>query len=351
MEAPLDAFLRLRDSDGARMHGVRSGFRNKRVRRLIWPLVCNLSATEPLAGSTMDTQISLDVPRAMHFDCCHGWAPTLRQKNLAQLSRVLAAVFPQRRTEALSNLPHYYQGAHDIASVLLLQVGPAAASGIMQMLVRSQLQGFVRPSLEPAIALLRLLLPLVGVADRDVCSALSLCLGNAGVDVPHFALPWLLTWFSHNTVSLEALGRLFDAFLSGHPLLPLYVSAALLVECRDRVLALEHEDYGPAHATLTELPLHFGSGRVVDAVIARAEALFQRHPPQSLLASAPREVHDTLQVQWPEAVAPARNAWGGRSRHSTPWSNTTIAAALLLGGAVAAVVFAIGIARWSTVGK
>ncbi len=44
---------------------------------------------------------------------------------------------------------------------------------------------------------------------------------------PFFALPWFITWFSHNVNDLNIVARLFDVFMGSHPLLPLYVSASV----------------------------------------------------------------------------------------------------------------------------
>ncbi len=45
---------------------------------------------------------------------------------------------------------------------------------------------------------------------------------------PYFALPWILTWFSHSLHDLDTISRLFDLFLVSHPLLPLYMAAAVM---------------------------------------------------------------------------------------------------------------------------
>lgn len=39
---------------------------------------------------------------------------------------------------------------------------------------------------------------------------------------------WLLTWFAHDVPSLPQTARLFDLFLSSHPLMPLYVAAVVI---------------------------------------------------------------------------------------------------------------------------
>ena len=37
-----------------------------------------------------------------------------------------------------------------------------------------------------------------------------------------------MTWFAHDVPSLGQIARLFDLFLSSHPLLPLYVAAVAI---------------------------------------------------------------------------------------------------------------------------
>lgn len=45
---------------------------------------------------------------------------------------------------------------------------------------------------------------------------------------PYFALSWFITWFSHNVPELDDAARIFDVFLSSHPLMPLYFAAAAM---------------------------------------------------------------------------------------------------------------------------
>ena len=46
--------------------------------------------------------------------------------------------------------------------------------------------------------------------------------------LPYFALSWYITWFAHDVKSLPAAARLFDLFLSSHPLMPLYVGVVAM---------------------------------------------------------------------------------------------------------------------------
>ena len=42
-----------------------------------------------------------------------------------------------------------------------------------------------------------------------------------------FALSWLITWYGHVIAEHKYIVRLFDFFVATHPLMPLYVAAAM----------------------------------------------------------------------------------------------------------------------------
>lgn len=43
----------------------------------------------------------------------------------------------------------------------------------------------------------------------------------------YFSLSWLITWYGHVVQSQEQASRLMDLFLSSHPLMPIYLAAAV----------------------------------------------------------------------------------------------------------------------------
>ena len=42
-----------------------------------------------------------------------------------------------------------------------------------------------------------------------------------------FALSWLITWYGHVINEHKYVVRLFDFFVAAHPLMPLYIAAAM----------------------------------------------------------------------------------------------------------------------------
>jgi hypothetical protein len=185
---------------------------------------------------------------------------------------------------------HYYQGLHDVASVLLLVAGEPSAFDMLCRLSVGHLRDATRPSLDAVIELLGLLGPIVAAADEELARFLQ----QQGLP-PFYALSWAITWFAHDlrdfgevrvrawcvcvcvcvvgcaegwgeqlgcfvtaargvTVNcrlppaaaaahpahtLEQVCRLFDLFMATHPLMPLYVGAAAMHSQRAQLLAAE----------------------------------------------------------------------------------------------------------------
>lgn len=88
---------------------------------------------------------------------------------------------------------HYYQGLHDVASVLLLVAGEPAAFDMLCQLSTGHLRDATRSSLDPVIELLGLMGPIVAAADEELANFLS----KQGLP-PFYALSWFITWFSHD---------------------------------------------------------------------------------------------------------------------------------------------------------
>lgn len=170
---------------------------------------------------------------------------------------------------------HYYQGYHDVACIFLSTLGgtssgripgipgtlpplaPAIASGldlpaaVLLQVSQSHFRDCMRPDFMCLQTALRLaLFPLIAVADPDVHAHLY------DVDMePFFAISWILTWFAHEIRDTAAVKRLFDVFLVSHPLMPIYMSVAMVVHPINRreVLATER-DFADVHQTLAGLP-------------------------------------------------------------------------------------------------
>ena len=175
----------------------------------------------------------------------------------------------------------YYQGYHDVASIFLAALGGASTKTMQQhppssgdnsnasvteqatsmgldlsmhVLYQISLSHFREPMRNNFLQLqatLRLVLfPLLYMMDPELHAHLHAC----GME-PFFALSWVITWFSHDIRDTALVKRLFDVFLVSHPLMPIYLSVAMLCHPNNRqeVLATPCE-FAELHNTLSGLP-------------------------------------------------------------------------------------------------
>lgn len=99
---------------------------------------------------------------------------------------------------------HYYQGLHDVASVLLLVAGERPAFTLLCRLATGHLRDATRETLDPVIELLGLMGPILEAADP----ALAGHLRGAGLP-PFYALSWMLTWFAHDLADFGEVSGFF----------------------------------------------------------------------------------------------------------------------------------------------
>jgi hypothetical protein len=167
----------------------------------------------------------------------------------------------------------YYQGFHDVACIFLSSLGGGGSGPIppnssslqtlaasMRLDLPSQVLGQVAKShfrdamrsnfIQLQVALRLILFPLLARFDPEVHAHLYYC------DMePFFALPWVITWFSHDIRDTALAKRLFDAFIVSHPLFPLYLSAAMILHPINRMEILNTDcDFASVHQTLAGLP-------------------------------------------------------------------------------------------------
>lgn len=279
------------------------GLQTNALRRRAWPHLLGLhggvdvrrpdGAVENGEGeravSHRDARVvECDVERSLvHFKDV-SWAEngqfTLKRRR-RELAWMLNSVCEEHEGDV-----YYYQGLHDIASVLLLVTEDAAlARALLVRLCLHHLRDCTRPALEDALDVLQLVPVLLQRHDPELAKVL------AAADVPpHFALPWLLTWFSHGCTTLDEAARLFDLLLGGHPLMPLYVGVVAMSqpECRSLLVgALEKarqddpeywqsQAMANMHKILTSLRIPGAVG--ADALALEAFKLYRRHPPHTL---------------------------------------------------------------------
>ena len=174
----------------------------------------------------------------------------------------------------------YYQGYHDISCIVLNVLGgrgkytssntrsedvqlqaknTAQAMGlelstkVLAILSHSHLADMMQDNFESLTKALRLIVfPLVQHLDPEVHQHLMDC------DMePFFCLPWIITWFSHDLRDTALVKRLFDLFIASHPLMPIYVSVAMMLHPSNRMEILNADpDFASLHRVLAGLPLN-----------------------------------------------------------------------------------------------
>ncbi|CAG8563936.1 16841_t:CDS:2 [Acaulospora colombiana] len=164
----------------------------------------------------------------------------------AELHHVIVNVLRKRPKLA------YFQGYHDIISVLLLtfdqhrqETGQQSeeemtedVSLAAEKLSLHRLRDSMGPGLEPL------------VVDPEYAGQLS-----GASPLPYFTLSNLLTYFSHDMPTLPLIQHVFDYLLSRPPIAIVYLATVLLLVRKDEVRQLyEAGDEGMLHALLCNLP-------------------------------------------------------------------------------------------------
>jgi len=165
----------------------------------------------------------------------------------------------------------YFQGYHDIVQVFLLVLGPEHAPAAVARLSLLRIRDFMLSSLDPALAQLELLRPILRAADPVLYEHLP-------KSQPSFALAGTITMFAHNIQDYKDITRLFDFFLARHAVMPIYLFAAVVLSKREELLEYEKEDEDILYVMLGKLPEPFD----VEFHIARTVELYERLPPASL---------------------------------------------------------------------
>ncbi|ELR17666.1 TBC domain containing protein [Acanthamoeba castellanii str. Neff] len=288
-------------------------------------------------------QVQRDVERSLNsfFRGSEAQREAKRQE-LARVINAILATHPdlyyyQAPTPALSLSPdsHSSDGFHDVATVFLLLAGEDRAYAMLERVALNHLRYPFRrvcpmnATLESTTQLLSLLPHLISFAQPGLHAFLL----QSGVE-PYYAISWVLTWFAHDVDQWSTVTRLYDAFLAAHPMLCLYLAAALVARSYPDILHQECE-YPAVHSYLSHLPERYlAQPQDVEELIGSAVDLMRRLPPSALLARAqgsipPNSPFLAYPFPWMKNTTPQwRRLLIGRSR----------SAALVLGRLLAAEV-------------
>lgn len=171
-----------------------------------------------------------------------------------KLTRVLEGAIQE--SDHPSSL-YYYQGLHDVAGVILhhMDYQTERATQILSQISHSHLRDAMRENFGNITWLLSvILLPLVQMVEANVYYAIE----ASQVDLANICLPWVITWFAHDLHDPNTAGRLVDAFLSGHPLMPIYFAVALLTHpiLKCELINSDCDDPSAAFLLIKRMPLY-----------------------------------------------------------------------------------------------
>ncbi|XP_063681339.1 TBC1 domain family member 20-like [Bolinopsis microptera] len=240
------------------------------------------------------TQVCLDVHR------CNSRIKTgtLSQQILAIKNRLRNVII-----KSLAEAPnqHYYQGYHDVSLTMLYVLGERRAAALMSCLCRAHLASHIRENLDETSQQMKLIVPLV--SQKSVELADFILQSEAGT---MFSLSWIITWFAYVVNSEDTIYRLYDVFITSPPLMPVYLSAAIVLYRKHRILEVECE-LSSVHQVLHNLPQHLP----FDLLIKNAVELLDEFPPE-IIKTLPIKQHQImLQVPRFGYLDWSRN-WGGK---------------------------------------
>jgi len=175
---------------------------------------------------------------------------------------------------------HYYQGYHDVAITFLLVVGETISFQIMEKLSTTHLRQFMTPSMENTMGLLQLMYPIIRKSSPSLHSHLVKSeLGTI------FALPWLITWFGHVLPNYSDVVRLYDFFLAGPPLMPVYLAAAIVLHREKEILETDPE-MSALHGLLSSIPVNLP----FESLLVSCQKLYEKFPPYSIEKEAANDI-------------------------------------------------------------
>ncbi|CDH54986.1 tbc1 domain family member 20-like [Lichtheimia corymbifera JMRC:FSU:9682] len=227
------------------------GFLNDSIRRKAWRALLGYENRQQSIHDKHkdESQVALDVARSFNT-----FPKDIRPKTKNQLRSKLQSVI----LHVLRAYPklHYYQDA----GILM--------ENVALFFVRDAML----ESLDPILRQLTLMDTLIQKEDPELHEHIT----GAGV-LPYYCLSWVITWFSHDLDDVNKILRLFDLFLCSNPLMPLYLSAALVLSRRKQVL-MEECDPSMIHTTLSKVPQDIP----IEHLIQWAIKLETAYPPKSL---------------------------------------------------------------------
>ncbi|KAF9459688.1 rab-GTPase-TBC domain-containing protein [Collybia nuda] len=232
------------------------GFGEERAN--IWPQLLGVEKTPK--GSVKDEESEPEIPtphrdeRQIRLDTDRSFvlypvdASTDKKDDMQEILHELIVSIFRKRPKL-----HYFQGYHDIVTVLFLTLPPEMQLICAEKISLHRVRDSMGSTLEPVLGLLRVTKNLLRLADRSYAESL-----EQTSPLPFYALSNILTLFSHDMPTLSLIQHVFDYLLCRPPIAVVYLATAIILDRKTAIekLAQEDEDegMGMAHSLLSSLP-------------------------------------------------------------------------------------------------
>jgi len=232
-----------------------------------------------------------------------------------EIERALRGALNARETS--SSATRYYQGLHDIAAAVVMcdrrRRGRGTSDGlsaaILERLALFHLRDHTRADLSGTMGMTAMWLDLMAKLEPRIADALE--------RAPSFyTVKWFMCWFLHDVNDLVVSARLIDAFVVSHPLLPIYVAAALVMKNKHKVsIAVSSGDSMELLMTMTKLSI-VDVDASVDEQLAQAQealdeafVLYERLPPHATFRFARNSASTRYPYPWESEDPATRDAY------------------------------------------
>ena len=203
----------------------------------------NISSIESEDALINDKElVSRDVGRAVYFRYPITEATRGRnsgnekdeyiESGQSMLTKIILSTISSSVSSGTEQRLNYFQGFHDVASVIFVNMvrEPQLGSAILERIAQSHLRDAMKEDFSDISALLEVVFyPLLQKIDEKLHDYL--ILRELG---PTVFLTWMITLFSHDIHDSEISSRFFDAIIVSHPLMPLYLTVAILTHQNNR---------------------------------------------------------------------------------------------------------------------
>eukprot|EP01016_Furgasonia_blochmanni_P023740 TRINITY_DN2559_c0_g1_i26.p1 TRINITY_DN2559_c0_g1~~TRINITY_DN2559_c0_g1_i26.p1 ORF type:complete len:301 (+),score=55.80 TRINITY_DN2559_c0_g1_i26:476-1378(+) len=163
----------------------------------------------------------------------------IRRKTLDDILKTVFSLNPEL---------NYYQGYHDITSILLVLFGRNLGFFMSEHIAKKFFRDYlVHPFEFTVLKQLKMIFEIIKREDEDLFQYFQ------DFDFPIFSLSWVLTWFAHSFSDYQKILRIYDYLICSHASSSTYLATAIILHLKDDMMGRTDGDYGAIHAYFQDL--------------------------------------------------------------------------------------------------